>query len=304
MPSQCAAPDERAFDAWFTTAAEANRAYDRDYSWKVWQAARASFQAQQGEAKDAQQAAASAVKKEDWAALGYVAGATVEQDFGPLVGKQQAIIRYVHANGALDVTADNTAYGWSASRCKPVGPRQTETPAPLSDEPEKLTIIHDALSMSNKLFEGELTDWRLKQVQKAMRLVKALAAAGSSQGQAGAMEQQRQAFDRLCGYWMDRAEKAERALVFEKTGCTCVNEELAEIMPILDNEWQDWLRAKFFALSLDAERYRWLRDISEPGICAFYLSVGQAFHGVRFARETVDEAIDAQIVALAARETK
>jgi hypothetical protein len=132
----------------------------------------------------------------------------------------------------------------------------------------------------------------------------ALAAAGSSQGQDGAMEQQRQAFDRLCGYWMDRAEKAERALVFEKTRCACVNEELAEIMPILDNEWQDWLRAKFFALSLDAERYRWLRDISEPGICAFYLSVGQAFHGVRFARETVDEAIDAQIVALAARETK
>ncbi|CAM2142560.1 protein of unknown function [Pararobbsia alpina] len=45
----------------------------------------------------------------------------------------------------------------------------------------------------------------------------------------------------------------------------------------------------------DAARYRWLRDISEPGICAFYLSVGQAFHGVRFKRETVDEAIDAQI---------
>jgi len=43
----------------------------------------------------------------------------------------------------------------------------------------------------------------------------------------------------------------------------------------------------------DAVRYRWLRDKSEPGICAFYISVGQAFKGVKFARETVDEAIDA-----------
>ena len=43
----------------------------------------------------------------------------------------------------------------------------------------------------------------------------------------------------------------------------------------------------------DAVRYRWLRDKSEPGICAFYMSVGQAFKGVKFARETVDEAIDA-----------
>lgn len=40
-------------------------------------------------------------------------------------------------------------------------------------------------------------------------------------------------------------------------------------------------------------RYRWLRDKSEPGICAFYMSVGQAFKGVKFARETVDESIDA-----------
>lgn len=47
----------------------------------------------------------------------------------------------------------------------------------------------------------------------------------------------------------------------------------------------------------DAVRYRWLRDKSEPGICAFYLSVGQAFKGVKFARETVDEAIDAAIAS-------
>ena len=45
----------------------------------------------------------------------------------------------------------------------------------------------------------------------------------------------------------------------------------------------------------DAARYRWLRDHSEPAICAFYLSVGKAFDGVKFARKTVDEAIDAQI---------
>lgn len=44
---------------------------------------------------------------------------------------------------------------------------------------------------------------------------------------------------------------------------------------------------------LDAERYRWLRDKSEPGLCAFYLSVGMALHGVKFAPETVDSFIDA-----------
>lgn len=47
----------------------------------------------------------------------------------------------------------------------------------------------------------------------------------------------------------------------------------------------------------DAERYRWLRDKSEPGICAFYLSVGKAFDGVKFTQATVDAAIDAQITA-------
>ncbi len=51
-------------------------------------------------------------------------------------------------------------------------------------------------------------------------------------------------------------------------------------------------------LARDAARYRWLRDVSEPGICAFYLSVGQAFHGVKFSKTTVDDAIDAQISAL------
>jgi len=53
------------------------------------------------------------------------------------------------------------------------------------------------------------------------------------------------------------------------------------------------LRSAVEALAVDAERYRWLRDKSEPGICAFYLSVGKAFHGVKFKPETVDEAIDA-----------
>lgn len=45
----------------------------------------------------------------------------------------------------------------------------------------------------------------------------------------------------------------------------------------------------------DAARYRWLRDHSEPAICAFYLSVGQAFAGIKFSRRSVDEAIDEQI---------
>ncbi|MES2048820.1 MAG: hypothetical protein V4447_10495 [Pseudomonadota bacterium] len=47
----------------------------------------------------------------------------------------------------------------------------------------------------------------------------------------------------------------------------------------------------------DAARYRWLRDKSDPGICAFYLSVGKAFDGVKFNQDTVDLAIDAQISA-------
>lgn len=47
--------------------------------------------------------------------------------------------------------------------------------------------------------------------------------------------------------------------------------------------------------TLDAARYHWLRDLSEPGICSFYMSVGSAFKNVKFARETVDEAIDAAI---------
>lgn len=55
------------------------------------------------------------------------------------------------------------------------------------------------------------------------------------------------------------------------------------------------LLEQFRRMAQDAARYRWLRDKSEPGICAFYLSVGQAFKDVRFAPETVDQAIDAQI---------
>ena len=47
----------------------------------------------------------------------------------------------------------------------------------------------------------------------------------------------------------------------------------------------------------DAVRYRWLRNKSEPGICAFYMSVGQAVKGVKFARETVDVAIYAALAA-------
>lgn len=45
----------------------------------------------------------------------------------------------------------------------------------------------------------------------------------------------------------------------------------------------------------DAERYRWLRDKSEPNnpVCTFYLSIGDAFKDVRFKPDTVDAAIDA-----------
>jgi hypothetical protein len=52
---------------------------------------------------------------------------------------------------------------------------------------------------------------------------------------------------------------------------------------------------QFRRMAQDAARYRWLRDKSEPGICTFYMSVGQAFKDVRFAPETVDQTIDAQI---------
>ena len=79
------------------------------------------------------------------------------------------------------------------------------------------------------------------------------------------------------------------------------------VRPQCEIAWLSWVEAKREASTesakpltgeaKDAARYRWLRDKSEPGICAFYLSVGSAFKGVKFARETVDEAIDAQIDA-------
>lgn len=56
-----------------------------------------------------------------------------------------------------------------------------------------------------------------------------------------------------------------------------------------------FLIASHAFLAKDAARYRWLRDKSEPGICAFYLSVGAAFHKIRFKPQMVDEAIDDQI---------
>ncbi len=47
----------------------------------------------------------------------------------------------------------------------------------------------------------------------------------------------------------------------------------------------------------DAERYRWLRDVSVPPH-NFYLSVPEEFAGVRYAPTEVDAAIDAAIDAL------
>jgi hypothetical protein len=52
------------------------------------------------------------------------------------------------------------------------------------------------------------------------------------------------------------------------------------------------LRQSIAQVEKDARKYHWLRDKSEPGICAFYLSVGEAFHKIRFKPETVDDAID------------
>jgi hypothetical protein len=73
-----------------------------------------------------------------------------------------------------------------------------------------------------------------------------------------------------------------------------VHQHLAPLARQLERE-RDEIRAEVERLGAEADRYRWLRDKSEPGICAFYLSVGQAFKGVKFAPETVDEAIDAAI---------
>jgi hypothetical protein len=55
----------------------------------------------------------------DWAARGYVIGATVEQDSGRSWASR-AIITHVHPNGALDVVVSGKRAGWSARFCKPV----------------------------------------------------------------------------------------------------------------------------------------------------------------------------------------
>lgn len=55
--------------------------------------------------------------------------------------------------------------------------------------------------------------------------------------------------------------------------------------------------AEVQALRADAERYRWLRDVSVPPH-NFYLSVPVEFDGVRFTTQDVDAAIDAARAAL------
>lgn len=47
---------------------------------------------------------------------------------------------------------------------------------------------------------------------------------------------------------------------------------------------------------LDAERYRWLRDVSVPPH-NFYISVPEEFANVRYTSKEVDDYIDAAIVA-------
>jgi hypothetical protein len=54
--------------------------------------------------------------------------------------------------------------------------------------------------------------------------------------------------------------------------------------------------ADFGNIAKDAERYRWLRDKSEPPH-NFYLSVPVEFHGVRYQPHEVDAYIDAAIAA-------
>ena len=56
------------------------------------------------------------------------------------------------------------------------------------------------------------------------------------------------------------------------------------------------LRKQLAAAEKDAERYRWLRDISEPPH-NFYLSVPDEFKDEKFTRVQVDAAIDAAIAS-------
>lgn len=65
-------------------------------------------------------------------------------------------------------------------------------------------------------------------------------------------------------------------------------ERLERAVAAKDQELESW--------KADAQRYRWLRDRSEPGgVCPFYLSVVEAFKDTRFRRETVDAQIDAAL---------
>lgn len=75
--------------------------------------------------------------------------------------------------------------------------------------------------------------------------------------------------------------------------CEWINEASAEIdrLQAIEAE-RDQLKAENEALSKDAERYQWLRDISES-IHHFYLSTPIWFTGVKFSKENVDSTIDA-----------
>ena len=60
----------------------------------------------------------------------------------------------------------------------------------------------------------------------------------------------------------------------------------------------DALAAENKALREDAERYRWLRDVSVP-LHNFYISVPVEFTDVRYTPAEVDKAIDEAIAAIA-----
>ena len=71
---------------------------------------------------------------------------------------------------------------------------------------------------------------------------------------------------------------------------------LANVEEVID-AWNTRAAAKVIESALagdrrDADRYRWLRDVSRPEHGMFYLSVWAGLHQVKWTPEKVDETID------------
>lgn len=61
-------------------------------------------------------------EKKSMTELGFVEGATVRHYIAGCGGRyDDAVIKYAHPNGGLDVEIDGVAYGWSTSMCEVVG---------------------------------------------------------------------------------------------------------------------------------------------------------------------------------------